>query len=142
MTPQERIEPKWLTPAQIRLLHSESIRIFGGVTGLRDEGLLESALARPKNRWVYDEEVTIHELAAELSYGLSRNHAFIDGNKRISLLSIRAFLHRNGRRFVPDLQSSVTTIENLAAGSVTLEALADWIKASDPTTLIASMLSS
>jgi death on curing protein len=127
MTVENRVEPIWLTSAQIRLLHSESIRIFGGVTGLRDEGLLESALSRPRNRWAYDENVTLHQLAAELAFGLSRNHPFIDGNKRISLLSIRAFLHRNGRRFAPELLSSVTVIENLAAGSVTLDELAEWI---------------
>lgn len=134
MTVENRVEPVWLTSTQIRLLHSESIRIFGGVSGLRDEGLLESALSRPLNRWAYDLDVTIHQLAAELSYGLSRNHPFIDGNKRISLLSIRAFLHRNARRFNPDLLTSVTMIENLAAGSVTLDDLAAWIKDNDPDT--------
>lgn len=132
MTVENRVEPVWLTSTQIRLLHLESIRIFGGVSGLRDEGLLESALSRPLNRWAYDVDVTIHQLAAELSYGLSRNHPFIDGNKRISLLSIRAFLHRNSRRFNPDLLTSVTMIENLAAGSVTLDDLAAWIKDNDP----------
>lgn len=127
MTVENRVEPIWLTSAQIRLLHSESIRIFGGVTGLRDEGLLESALSRPRNRWAYDENVTLHQLAAELAFGLSRNHPFIDNNKRISLLSIRAYLHRNGRRFSPDLLATVMMIENLAAGSVTLDELAEWI---------------
>lgn len=134
MTVENRVEPVWLTSTQIRLLHLESIRIFGGVSGLRDEGLLESALSRPRNRWAYDVDVTIHQLAAELSYGLSRNHPFIDGNKRISLLSIRAFLRRNSRRFNPDLLTSVTMIENLAAGSVTLDDLAAWIKDNDPDT--------
>lgn len=134
MTVENRVEPVWLTSAQIRLLHSESIRIFGGVTGLRDDGLLESALSRPRNRWAYNENVTLHQLAAELAFGLSRNHPFIDGNKRISLLSIRAFLHRNGRRFNPDRLSSVTVIESLAAGSVTLDDLAAWIKDNDPDT--------
>lgn len=134
MTVENRVEPVWLTSTQIRLLHLESIRIFGGVSGLRDEGLLESALSRPRNRWAYDLDVTIHQLAAELAYGLSRNHPFIDGNKRISLLSIRAFLRRNSRRFNPDLLTSVTMIENLAAGSVTLDDLAAWIKDNDPDT--------
>jgi len=132
MNPGVRTEPIWLDVAQIKILHYESIRIFGGSTGLRDHGLLESAISRPKNRWVYDINVTIHELAAELAFGLSRNHAFVDGNKRISLLSIRAFLHRNGMRFNPELISSVTMIENLAAGSLSIEELAQWIKISDP----------
>lgn len=136
MNPEVRTEPIWLDVAQIKILHYESIRIFGGTTGLRDHGLLESAISRPKNRWVYDTSVTIHELAAELAFGLSRNHAFVDGNKRISLLSIRAFLHRNGIRFNPELRSSVTIIEELSNGKVTVDELAEWIKISDPDQLM------
>ena len=120
-------EPTWLSMTQVRMLHAESMQLFGGAPGIRDEKLLESALGRPRNKWHYDSEIHISELAAAYGFGLAKNHAFIDGNKRIALLAIRTFLYVNGWRFVPDEVETVTVIEGLAAGTVDEKMLADWI---------------
>jgi death-on-curing protein len=122
-------EPKWLSIIQIRMLHSESIQLFGGSPGIRDGTLLESALDRAKNKWHYDEEVSLFELAAAYGFGIAKNHAFIDGNKRTSLLSIRSFLFVNGFHFRPDEVETVTVIEGIAAGRVDEKQLAEWIEA-------------
>ncbi|HET6567024.1 MAG TPA: type II toxin-antitoxin system death-on-curing family toxin [Rhodothermales bacterium] len=121
-------EPHWLTAAQVRILHSESLRLFGGVPGIRDTNLFESALARPQQLYAYGDDASIFDLAAAYAFGLARNHAFLDGNKRVALLSIRAFLFLNGYRFEPGQVETVTTIENLAAGSVDQAELATWIR--------------
>lgn len=121
-------EPIWLTSLQVMLLHSESIRLFGGRPGLRESNLLESAIARPRDLFSYGAEPDIFALAAEYGFGLARNHPFIDGNKRVALLAVRAFLHLNGFRFDPDQVETVTTFEQLAAGAVDQERLAGWIR--------------
>lgn len=124
----ERIrEPNWLTFAQVKILHAESIRLFGGLPGVRDASLLESALARPQQHYAYGEAPTLFDLAAAYAFGLARNHAFLDGNKRIALLSIRTFLFINGYYFAPDQIETVTTIEGLASGAVSQGALSAWI---------------
>lgn len=121
-------EPTWLTSVQVRMLHAESLRLFGGRTGLRDANLLESALARPRQRFAYGDNPDLFTLAAEYAFGLARNHAFVDGNKRVALLAVRAFLFTNGWRFEPGQVETVTTFERLAAGEVDPSRLADWIK--------------
>ncbi|QXD16793.1 type II toxin-antitoxin system death-on-curing family toxin [Rhodocaloribacter litoris] len=125
-----RDEPRWLTPGQVRMLHAETVRLFGGAPGVRDEGLLRSALARPRHRWTYGEAVSLFALAAAYASGIARNHPFVDGNKRTALLSIRAFLFRNGYRFLPDEAATVSMMEGLAAGRVKEDELASWIEAS------------
>lgn len=122
-------EPKWLSIIQIRMLHSESIQLFGGSPGIRDVALLESALDRAKNKWHYDDTVSLFELAAAYGFGIAKNHAFIDGNKRTSLLSIRSFLFVNGYHFRPEEVETVTVIEGMAAGRVDEKQLAEWIEA-------------
>lgn len=119
----------WLTELQVKILHAEAINLFGGLQGIRDAGLLQSALARPQNLHVYDEDATLFDLAASYGFGLAMNHAFIDGNKRVALLAIRAFLFRNGFHFNPEEVETVTMMEGLAAGDVTQELLSDWIQA-------------
>ena len=119
----------WLTAAQVKVLHAESLRLFGGAAGLRDEGLMEGALARPQQRLAYVPEATLFELAASLGFGLVKAHAFVDGNKRTGLLAIQTFLFLNGYRFAPDPVDTVTTIEGVAAGAVSEAALAGWIEA-------------
>jgi len=120
--------PVWLTVTQIQMLHSESIRLFGGRPGIRDINGLESALARPQNLLVYSESPEIFQLAAEYAYGIARNHPFVDGNKRAALLAIRSFLFMNGIRFSPDPIETVTMIEGLAAGRENQESITTWIK--------------
>ena len=110
------------------MLHAESLKLFGGSPGIRDRGLLESALDRPRNRWHYEPSVSVFEVAAAYGFGIAKNHAFVDGNKRTSLLAIRSFLFLNGYHFAPDEIETVTTIEGLAEGTVTEELLALWIR--------------
>ena len=123
-------EPIWLTAVQLKMLHADALKLFGGSPGVRDEGLLESALGRPRHLWAYGGAVTLFDLAAAYGFGITKNHAFIDGNKRAGALGIRAFLFRNGYRFAPDQAEMVATIEGVAAGTVSEGELATWIEES------------
>ena len=123
-------EPIWLTAVQLKMLHADALKLFGGSPGVRDEGLLESALGRPRHLWAYGGAVTLFDLAAAYGFGIMKNHAFIDGNKRAGALGMRAFLFRNGYRFAPDQADMVATIEGVAAGTVSEEELATWVEGS------------
>ena len=123
------VEPKWLTLDMVLAIHDEQLEIFGGAPGIRDRGLLESALARPMNRWSYDPGANVFELAAAYAFGIVRNHPFVDGNKRAGLLALQAFLFLNDWRFDPDQADEVKTILALAAGDVEEADLARWIEA-------------
>jgi death-on-curing protein len=92
-------------------------------------GLLESALDRPKNRHAYSPDATIFDLAAALCVGVSKNHAFVDGNKRTALLAANAFLFLNGWNFDPEQREEVETMVGVAAGEITEERLATWLEA-------------
>jgi death-on-curing protein len=120
-------EPKWLTYDQVIAIHSKQLRRFGGAPGLRDEGMLRSALERPVNKWHY-EQADLAALAAAYAFGLAKNHAFVDGNKRIAFMSLAAFLRKNGIRFAPDQAQSTQIMLSLAAGEVSEESLARWIR--------------
>jgi death on curing protein len=120
-------EPKWLTYEQIVAIHSRQLRRFGGAVGLRDEGLLRSAIERPVNKWHYT-QAELAELAAAYAFGLGKNHAFVDGNKRIAFMSMMTFLRRNGVRFAPSQAHATKIILALAAGEVSEESLARWIR--------------
>ena len=120
-------EPVWLTEVQVRMLHAEAINLFGGSRGIRDQGLLESALGRPRHLWAYQKTVSLPELAASYGFGIAKNHAFVDGNKRVALLAIRAFLFRNGLTLIPEEVETVSVFEGLAAGSVSESDLAQWV---------------
>ena len=120
-------EPFWLTRQIIVAIHGEQLAIYGGATGLRDEGMLESALDRPKNKWAY-ERAELAELAAAYAYGIARNHPFVDGNKRTSLLALYTFLGVNGVDFeVPEAEAAAMIL-SLAAGEVSEESLTRWIR--------------
>jgi death-on-curing protein len=120
-------EPRWITYEQAVAIHGMQLRRFGGAPGLRDEGMLRSALDRPINKWQY-EKAELAELAAAYAYGLAKNHAFVDGNKRISFLSMRIFLVKNGIPFNPDPAQATSIILSLAAGEVSEESLTRWIR--------------
>ena len=120
-------EPLWITYEQAIALHSRQLRRFGGAPGLRDEGMLRSALERPVNKWSY-EQAELAELAAAYAFGLAKNHAFIDGNKRIAFMSMMVFLRKNGIAFAPDPAQATTIILALAAGEVSEESLTRWIR--------------
>lgn len=119
--------PKWLNKKALLLLHEESLAEFGGAGGVRDEGLLESALARPVNLHAYRPNSSLAELAAAYGYGIAKNHAFVDGNKRLAFLSIGVFLFLNGRSLIVDQAEAVETIFALAAGELEETELASWI---------------
>ena len=123
----EPSEPLWITYEQAIAMHARQLRRFGGAAGLRDEGLLRSALERPVNKWTY-EQAELAELAAAYAFGLARNHAFVDGNKRIAFMSMMVFLHKNGVRFSPDPAHATSIILSLAAGEVSEASLARWIR--------------
>jgi death-on-curing protein len=123
----EAEEPLWITYEQAIAIHGEQLRRFGGAPGLRDEGMLRSALERPINKWTY-EQPPLAELAAAYAFGLAKNHAFVDGNKRIAFMAMMTFLHKNGVLFEPDPAQSTVIILTLAAGEVSEESLTRWIR--------------
>jgi len=122
-------EPRWIDRRALLLLHEESLATFGGASGLRDEGLLDSALARPVNRFLYEATNDLAELAAAYCFGIARNHAFVDGNKRAAFLSIGLFMGLNGRRLRADPVDAVETMLAMAAGRLDEPGLARWIAA-------------
>jgi len=124
----ESSEPLRITYEQAVAIHSRQLRRFGGAPGLRDEGMLRSALVeRPVNKWTY-EQAPLAELAAAYAFGLAKNHAFVDGNKRIAFMAMMTFLHKNGVPFAPDQAQATTIILSLAAGEVSEESLTRWIR--------------
>jgi len=123
------IAPRWIDKRPLLLLHEESLAQFGGARGLRDEGLLDSALARPQNILAYNPASSIAELAAAYAWGLIKNHAFIDGNKRAAFLSIGLFLMVNDYRLTVSAHEAIHMITALAAGEIEEPVLAGWIAA-------------
>ncbi|WOJ91326.1 type II toxin-antitoxin system death-on-curing family toxin [Methylocapsa polymorpha] len=123
-----KAEPRWISKKALLLLHEMSLAEFGGERGIRDEGLLDSALARPQNLYAYQTESSVAVLAASYAYGIARNHAFVDGNKRAAFLSIGLFLGVNGYRLAADPMSAVQAIFDLAAGALDERALSVWIE--------------
>ncbi len=121
------IEPIWLDLAEVVDMHSEQLAMFGGPGGIRDQGMLESALARPVNRWHYG-ETDLAGLAASYAFGLAKNHAFVDGNKRIAFHALMTFLRSNGINFRPDPAHASAIMISLAAGEVSEESLTRWIR--------------
>ena len=122
-------EPKWINKKALLLLHEESLAEFGGARGVRDEGLLDSALARPQNIRAYKPEHTIADLAAAYAFGLAKNHVFVDGNKRVAFLSIGLFLAINGHSFQPDPVDAINFMRALASGDLDEARLSLWIAA-------------
>jgi death-on-curing protein len=120
-------EPEWLDLPIIVAIHDEQLAIHGGAGGTRDVALLESALDRPRNKWAY-ESADLPELAAAYGFGLAKNHPFVDGNKRTSLLAIYTFLGMNGVDFLVPEAEAAAMIFSLAAGEVSEESLTRWIR--------------
>ena len=117
----------WLSRRLIEAIHDEHLTAHGGGTGIRDAGLLDSALARPLNRVGYGEP-DIAELAALHAIGIVRNHPFVDGNERSAYVAMEVFLRLNGCRFpVSDAEAVVTTLA-MASGELTDEEFTDWVR--------------
>lgn len=121
-------EPRWLSRVVVDAIHNDQLREHGGVPGIRDENLLESALARARQKWHYGEERNVPALAAAYAFGLVKNHPYRDGNKRIGLLATVTFLELNGHSFQATDTDVVTEFLTLADGRVSEEALASWIR--------------
>jgi death-on-curing protein len=121
-------EPVWLDRKGIILLQAESLAQHGGSSGIRDAGLLDSALTRPINKWNYNPAADLAELAAAYGFGLARNHPFVDGNKRIAFIATALFLRLNGDRLSSTPLDEIRTMLNLAAGELSEEEFAAWIR--------------
>lgn len=118
----------WLEREAVELLHGESLAEHGGLPGLRDEGLLESALARPQNLHAYEDVSDIFALAACYGVALAKNHPFNDGNKRIAFVASLAFALVNGWLVVADQADAAATMLDVAAGDAEQAELATWLR--------------
>jgi death on curing protein len=121
-------QPLWVSKKAVPAMHSEQLAEHGGSDGIRDETLLDSALAKPLNVFAYADEPDIFRLAASYAFGISRNHAFVDGNKRTALVVSITFLDRNGWDIVAPKEEVYFTFLHLAEGKLGEEELADWFR--------------
>ena len=117
----------WIDKRLLLLLHDESLAEHGGLAGMRDEGLLDSALIRPRNLLAHGDP-DFAALAAAYGVGLAKNHPFVDGNKRAAFLSIGLFLAINGLRLVATQADATLTMLAVAAGEIDEAALGEWIR--------------
>ena len=121
-------EPIWLSRQLIEALHADQVREHGGQLGLRDAGLLESALARPQHVWSYDPDADLATFSAEYAFGLARNHPFLDGNKRIAFVAANVFLILNGFEIEAPEPEVVDAVVQIAAGEASRDVFAEWIR--------------
>jgi len=119
-------EPRWVTKRAVLALHQEQLTEHGGSAGIRDENLLDSALAKPLNVFTYEEGIGLFRLAASYAFGIACNHAFVDGNKRTALVVSILFLNLNGWDIEAPRSDVYATFLGLAAGDVSEEAMAAW----------------
>ena len=120
-------EPEWIGVAVALAIHEEQIAEHGGGEGVRDAGLLESALGRPRNAWGYG-VTDLCALAASLGHGIARNHPFVDGNKRTAFVAVETFLILNGAELVAGDADCVVAMLDLAAGEMTENEFAAWLR--------------
>ncbi|MGB3544545.1 type II toxin-antitoxin system death-on-curing family toxin [Rubrivirga sp.] len=121
-------EPLWIARDLADAIHSEQLRAHGGARGVRDENLLESALARPRQRWAYEEDVDLESLAAAYAFGVAKNPPFIDGNKRTAFVVMGVFLFMNGVRLSATEPEATVTVLAVAAGDLDEVGLAAWCR--------------
>lgn len=121
-------EPVWLHRTWVDAIHFQQLKRFGGAFGVRDEGAVDAALARPRNRRAHGEDADHATLAAAYGFGLARNRAYVDGNKRIAFLAMAVFLALNGWRLVVEEVDVVRTIVGRAGGDVDEALLAEWVR--------------
>lgn len=123
------VEPAWINPAAVAAVHAEQLAEHGGQDGIRDAGLLESALGRPKNLWAYSlPKPDIAALAASLAFGIAKNHPFLDGNKRTAWVVCRMVLLLNGHDVSASQDAKYDAVFALAAGESTEEQFAQWLR--------------
>ena len=121
-------EPVWVSRRVLELLHDESLVEHGGAEGLRDSGLLDSAMARAKDIHAYEAVTDPFRLAAAYAFGIANNHPFVDGNKRAAFIAAGLFLHMNGVRLKADKAEAVLVVLDLAAGALTELQFAEWLR--------------
>ena len=127
-------DPIWIRMDVVLAIHKRQIAEHGGDDGIRDQGLLDSALAKPKNLIAYAEDTPdLAELAAAYGYGICKNHAFVDGNKRVAYVVCMTFLKLNGIILDVALDEKYSTFLKLAEGSIDQKDLADWLRANSIT---------
>ena len=124
----ERAEPQWITPTMAMTIHADQIRQHGGAAGIRDQGLLEAALGRPRNRWHYDPGADLPALAATYATAMAGTHPLIDGNKRTAFQVMYVFAGLNGVRIVASQFEVVQLMIAVAAGETEEDAVADWLR--------------
>ena len=121
-------EPLWLRRAWVDALHFQQLKRFGGLYGIRDDGAIESALARARNQWEYAEERDLAALAAAYGFGLTRSHGYSDGNKRVGFMAMAVFLELNGWELDAPEPEVVSIMLAVAAGEATEPELAEWVR--------------
>ncbi|WP_395823932.1 type II toxin-antitoxin system death-on-curing family toxin [Elstera sp.] len=121
------MEPEWVLPSLVETIHQEQIDEHGGLAGVRDAGLLESALARPRQLFSFGDP-DLCDLAAAYAFGIARNHPFLDGNKRTAFVVCELFLILNKVSLSADDETCIKTMLALASGSMTEQAYADWLR--------------
>lgn len=123
-------EPRWLTRLVVDVIHSELLAEHGGAPGIRQGGddLIESALARPRNRFTYAEDVDLAELAAAYLWGLAKNHGYVDGNKRVGFACAATFLRLNGVTLTASETEAYDAVIGLVEGRYSEEEIAGWIR--------------
>lgn len=121
-------QPRWLSRVVVDAIHNDQLREHGGLPGIRDEHVLECALARPQHKWQYASRPDMPMLAAAYAYGLVKDLPYRDGNKRVGFLAMVTFLGVNGHDFSATDADVVAEILGLASGTVSEDALADWIR--------------
>ena len=119
---------EWIQENVVLALHDAQLAEHGGGTGLRDEGLLRSALARPENLLAYGDNPDAADLATAYAFGIARNHPFVDGNKRTAFVTMELYLDVNGWTLNADDTSCITTMEALAAGCLTEAEFSTWVR--------------
>lgn len=119
---------KWISEQAVLAIHGRQIAEHGGEPGVRDLGLLQSALARAQNILAYSEGTDIASLAAAYAFGIAKNHPFIDGNKRVSLVVMRTFLILNGFDLNASQEEKYLTFMALAGGKISEKELAEWVR--------------
>jgi death-on-curing protein len=121
-------EPRWIAKTAVLVLHDRSLSLHGGAAGMRDEGLLDSALERPRNHFFYEQISDLAVLAATYAVGVAGNHPFVDGNKRAAFLCCTLFLRRNDLKLTATQADAARTMFEVAAGQLRIEALAAWLR--------------
>lgn len=122
-------EPRWVPRLVLDAVHLDQLREHGGLPGIRDEAALESALARPKQKWAYDKDADLALLAAAYGFGIATNHPYRDGNKRAAFLAMATFAGLNGFEIEASEAEVVTVMVGVAAGQLKERQLADWLRA-------------